>query len=71
MVKRVVDACRLQDESDSEAPFAHQTFRSSAAGAVTASVNGAVQYGQNGNSPGSSLPHAGQAATGRVYDGLR
>jgi hypothetical protein len=30
--------------------------------------SGAVQNGQKGNSPGSSLPHAGQAATGRVYD---
>ena len=25
MVIRVVDACRLHDESDSEPPFAHQT----------------------------------------------
>ena len=30
------------------------------------SVSGAPQNGQNGNSPGSSLPQAGQVATRRV-----
>ena len=30
------------------------------------SPSGAAQNGQNGNSPGSSFPHAGQLATGRV-----
>src|SRR5205823_1251382 len=32
------------------------------------SASDALQNGQNGNSPGNSLPQAGQAATRRVYD---
>ena len=34
-----------------------------------AAVNGAAQNGQNGNSPGNSLPQEGQADTGAVYGG--
>ena len=42
------------------------TFRSSSAGVGAVSASGAPQNGQNGNSPGSSLPQAGQDATCRV-----
>ena len=44
------------------------TFRSSREGAGGTAVSGAAQNGQKGNSPGSSLPHAGHAATEAVYD---
>ena len=33
-------------------------------------VSGAAQNGQNGNSPGSSVPHEGQVGTREVYGGL-
>ena len=46
------------------------TLRSSRAGVGRRAVSGAAQYGQNENSPGSSLPQFGQAAIDRVYDCL-
>ena len=46
------------------------TLRSSSAAARGCSVSGAAQKGQNGNSPGSSLPQEGQIGTRGVYDGI-
>src|SRR4051794_13165606 len=43
------------------------TLRSSRAGDPAVSANCAPQKGQNGNSPGSSFPQAGQLSTRRVY----
>src|SRR5207302_6532972 len=42
------------------------TLRSSRRAAGAASLNGTPQNGQNGNSPGSSLPQFGHVATQRV-----
>ena len=41
-------------------------FRSSCTRAPGCAVSGAAQNGQNGNSPGSSLPHEEQVGTRRV-----
>src|SRR6266702_4041110 len=45
------------------------TLRSSWIGAEGCSVSGAPQKGQNGNSPGNSLPQAGHVGTRAVYEG--
>src|SRR5581483_7686639 len=55
-----VNPTRSQNSTDT-------TFRSSCTEAAGGTVSGAVQNGQNGNSPGTSLPQEGQAATSRVY----